>query len=232
MKNIRKGLGKGLGTGYKNLAPMDSHIHSLSAKGVKTTYCVKDNYGVVWKKNLSKSKADKLAKDMSLNAKSMKDVLPSERYKVGKQIESWDESDIIDEEVKYKLEAWEDFGYEKKPTESEVRDNIDEYGDVINFAWDNMIENLTEIMEKKNPNNKWRAEVKNFGWRSSSGENVFYAEKGDELLSEILPKTDNTFKIFNFGKGFAIQNFHHDSPTGNEWYYIVPISDTEYEELQ
>jgi len=36
MKNIRRGLGKGLGTGYKNLAPMDSHIHSLSAKGQKT----------------------------------------------------------------------------------------------------------------------------------------------------------------------------------------------------
>lgn len=32
----RRGLGKGLGTGYKNLAPMDSHIHSLSAKGQKT----------------------------------------------------------------------------------------------------------------------------------------------------------------------------------------------------
>jgi len=32
----RRGLGKGLGTGYKNLAPMDSHVHSLSAKGVKT----------------------------------------------------------------------------------------------------------------------------------------------------------------------------------------------------
>jgi len=36
MKNVRRGLGKGLGTGYKNLAPMDSHIHSLSAKGVRT----------------------------------------------------------------------------------------------------------------------------------------------------------------------------------------------------
>jgi hypothetical protein len=32
----RKGLGKGLGQGYKNIAPMDSHIHSLSAKGVRT----------------------------------------------------------------------------------------------------------------------------------------------------------------------------------------------------
>jgi len=36
MKNTRKGLGKGLGMGYKNIAPMDAHIHSLSAKGQKT----------------------------------------------------------------------------------------------------------------------------------------------------------------------------------------------------
>jgi hypothetical protein len=34
--NTRRGLGKGLGCGYRNIAPMDSHIHSLSAKGVKT----------------------------------------------------------------------------------------------------------------------------------------------------------------------------------------------------
>lgn len=34
----RKGYGKGLGMGYKNLMPMDSHIHSLSAKGVKSLH--------------------------------------------------------------------------------------------------------------------------------------------------------------------------------------------------
>jgi len=45
MKNIRRGLGKGLGTGYKNLAPMDSHIHSLSAKGVKTISLKRAVYG-------------------------------------------------------------------------------------------------------------------------------------------------------------------------------------------
>lgn len=33
---MRKGLGKGLGMGYKNIAPMDSHVHSLSAMGVKS----------------------------------------------------------------------------------------------------------------------------------------------------------------------------------------------------
>ena len=32
----RKGLGKNKGKGYYNILPIDSHIHSLSAKGVKT----------------------------------------------------------------------------------------------------------------------------------------------------------------------------------------------------
>ena len=39
----RKGLGKGLGKGYYNIVPMDSHIHSLSAKGVKTKLCACKN---------------------------------------------------------------------------------------------------------------------------------------------------------------------------------------------
>lgn len=36
-KNLsnRVGLGVGMGKGYKNLTPIDSHIHFLSAKGVK-----------------------------------------------------------------------------------------------------------------------------------------------------------------------------------------------------
>ena len=41
---MRRGLGRGLGTGYKNLAPMDSHIHSLSAKGIKTLVKNYQNY--------------------------------------------------------------------------------------------------------------------------------------------------------------------------------------------
>jgi len=39
----RKGLGKGMGKGYYNIVPMDSHIHSLSAKGVKTRLCACKN---------------------------------------------------------------------------------------------------------------------------------------------------------------------------------------------
>lgn len=40
----RKGLGRGLGKGYKNIVPRDPYIHGLSAKGVKT-YNVTFNLG-------------------------------------------------------------------------------------------------------------------------------------------------------------------------------------------
>lgn len=57
---IRKGLGKGLGKGYKNLINVyDSHVHSLSAKGVKTGTVVllkpdpKEKYGM-WDYNVLK----------------------------------------------------------------------------------------------------------------------------------------------------------------------------------
>jgi len=44
---MRKGLGKGLGKGYKNIIPTyDSYIHSLSAKGVKSLQAIKQTSGV------------------------------------------------------------------------------------------------------------------------------------------------------------------------------------------
>jgi hypothetical protein len=34
LKSVRIGLGTGMGRGYKNLAPRDSHVHYLAGKGV------------------------------------------------------------------------------------------------------------------------------------------------------------------------------------------------------
>ena len=45
MKQTRKGLGIGMGIGYKNLVPLDPYIHSLSAKGVKTIALSRVPYG-------------------------------------------------------------------------------------------------------------------------------------------------------------------------------------------
>lgn len=267
---MRKGLGKGQGMGYKNIVPKDPHIHSLSARGIKSV----DYTGVVIPKMkglepqpdsmIPKLKAKgrecdecgcalqeedywergkwsytcpkcgfRYNHERGLNAKTLKDVPPSERYKVGKQIMGWDEYEVGEAEIQYRLENWKDAGYDTKPTEEQVRNDVYEDSDIYTWVWDDLMENLKESMQKKNPNGYWRAEVKNFGWRSQSGEaEPFYTEDPAELLRKILPDTQNTFKIFNFGKGYAIQNYHHDSPTGREWYYVVPISDTEYEQLR
>ena len=81
--------------------------------------------------------------------------------------------------------------------------------------------------------NYWYAEVANFGWRSQNGSKVFKASNGTELLSEVLPNTDCTFYIHRSkdkrSNVIKIQNFHHDSPVGNEWYTIRPAT---YEEVE
>lgn len=47
--------------------------------------------------------------------------------------------------------------------------------------------------------------------------------------SDFRTDCDCTFSIYNYGRGLAIQNFHHDSPMG-EWYYILPCSEKTYEQ--
>lgn len=92
--------------------------------------------------------------------------------------------------------------------------------DLLTLEWDNLTECLTEKIQEINPNGSWRAKVENFGWRSQNGEKTFFADNGKDFLIQILPRTDCTFKIFVEGNNISIQNFHHDSPVGNEWYFV------------
>jgi len=87
--------------------------------------------------------------------------------------------------------------------------------------WDIFTEELTSLM---NNNTEWEARVNDFGWRNLDGTKTFTACDGRELLSEILPNTECNFYIFKYYKGFKIRNYHHDSPMGNEYYYIRPVT--------
>lgn len=107
--------------------------------------------------------------------------------------------------------------------------DMEEDQDRIDTEWEDLVYHLTDIMKKKNYRNyykdKWMVEVNNFGWRNLDGHKCVTAENGEELLRGILPNCDCAFKIFHNGiTGLKIQNFHHDSPTGNEWYYIRPMT--------
>jgi hypothetical protein len=97
-----------------------------------------------------------------------------------------------------------------------------EDADESSFAWDDLIYELMEILKKKSPTGNWHIEVKNFGWRNLNGEKDFHVDNARAWLCNILPDTQCKFKIHNYGRGLAIQNFHHDNPTGNEMYYCLP----------
>ncbi|MFA6094341.1 MAG: hypothetical protein WC757_00405 [Candidatus Paceibacterota bacterium] len=99
--------------------------------------------------------------------------------------------------------------------------------DLIGFEWENLTGCLGEALDGINPNGNWYAEVENFGWQKRSGTLTFEASDARTFLSKILPATDCTFKVFlGADNTLCIQNFHHDSPTGNEWYTIRPATET------
>ena len=92
------------------------------------------------------------------------------------------------------------------------------------FEWDDLCDTLSSLIRRKNPDGYWKGRVENFGWRGVDGWSVFFAESGLTFLGSILPNTSCNFKIYNYGKGLALQNFHHDSPWGREWYYLTPTT--------
>ena len=93
------------------------------------------------------------------------------------------------------------------------------------FEWDDL--NYC-INKNKFKTEHFLCKVESFGWRGLDGHKYCKAKDLTSLLSSILPDTDCRFKIHNFGKGIAIQNFHHDSCIGNEWYYCNPIAESTY----
>jgi hypothetical protein len=148
--------------------------------------------------------------------------------KKGRLLTFWDECKLVRDELsdrKNELAAEIRSG---EITEEEIEHQIWQDGIYFEIKWENMTERITEKMLKRNPGGYWKVEVVNFGWRKQSGCKYFFAKDGEELIRQVLPNCRNTFYVYNFGKGFAIQNYHHDSPCGEEWYYIIPVAESRY----
>lgn len=92
--------------------------------------------------------------------------------------------------------------------------------DIFECEWEWFIESFNEFIETFKAD-QWDVRVENFGWQNRCGTGEVAGIDGEHLLRNILPKTDCTFSIYKTGDGFSINNFHHDSPTG-EWYYVNP----------
>lgn len=177
--------------------------------------------------------------------------LLSEERQEDQAILSWDTSKIFDWQVNFILENPEDFYhiwagdedmmeivdekdfnnfvqnlkdaglYEK--AEDYVREEVNQDEDLYSEAYNELLSDLTELIEDRNPSGIWIAEGRNLGWRNQSGKSSFKAITGQEFLNNLLPDTDCTFYIYDLAgsKGFHIVNYHHDSPTG-EYYDVYP----------
>lgn len=149
-----------------------------------------------------------------------------------KTLAKWDEGELVINEAKYRSENKEDFGIEENTSFDDIENDIFQDSDFFSFEWDNLTEHVTELMKEKQKGYDsfcWKATVNNFGWRNLKGEKYFKAENGQELIREVLPNCQCTFHIFNWRNGFCIRNWHHDSPIGNEYYYIVPVQISTYD---
>jgi hypothetical protein len=120
---------------------------------------------------------------------------------------SWDVTDIADAHIEHLLE--EGSGFEGTKEEAESRAHHD--SDIYEFAWDNLLEDLTEWM---NGRSDWHAEAVGLGWRNSSGQKDFEAVDGKALLAAVLPKTGEFRLEGKTGEDeeLVLRVWHHDSP--------------------
>lgn len=130
---------------------------------------------------------------------------------------SWDTGDIFQKEVEHLME-------EDGHTEEYAREIVSNNPELNEFEWECFVDSLTELMRevRDNRSHYWHATVENFGWNNQYGEKVFEAILGEDLLGAVLPACDCTYHVYKVDGYILIQNFHHDSPTGNEWYLLEP----------
>jgi len=149
----------------------------------------------------------------------------------------WDTAKIATNAVADRIENKEDLGYGDL-TDEQIEKQVNEDSDLYTWEWEYLCEALTELMKKISYrnyyDNYWYVEVVNFGWRERSGHKYFKADTGRELLQAILPRAHCTYKIFRPKDRrtplIKIQNYHHDSPVGKEWYNIWPMTVKQIEE--
>ena len=100
------------------------------------------------------------------------------------------------------------------------------------MAYNDFLEEIETLIHDRK-SDWFFCKVEGFGWRGTSGIKVFKADNAKEILRQILPKTDNSSKLYKIQSKayfFALQNFHHDSATGREWYYLREATEQEIED--
>ena len=141
----------------------------------------------------------------------------------------YDESDIVENQIKYLLE--ENINNE---TEEEIRKRVYNDPDLMNFEWNDFKECLTEDLNEIDYNKfkVFKIKGKNMGWRNLDGFKILKANNSEELLKGILPDTSEfSLYILKTKTQIKIKCSHHDSPMG-EYYFIKPLNKKEFKEYE
>ena len=127
------------------------------------------------------------------------------------------------------VEFYREMGEHSQMSDEELFDLAAHDQFLTDDEWEYLCGELTDWIAKHNPGGEWHVEVDNFGWRELRGHKTFTAETGKQLLTAVLPNADCQFKIYHDGDGeLKIQNWHHDSPWGNEVYRLWPARNCEW----
>lgn len=137
---------------------------------------------------------------------------------------AWDKNDLVDDWVKRELEDQEAHPElrDEIKTEEQIREDTWDDPDFFDMAYEGMLGILTEWMDG---HTSWRTDVENLGWQKRSGYLEFDLQEpsGQQLLWKVLPDTECTYKIWKTEEGLRIQNWHHDSPGGDETYSVRKV---------
>lgn len=167
-------------------------------------------------KEAKKVRASKLYKDKVELKKKADDTL----------LASYDESDIIDSNVEYCKENWEEskerYGLEGtfEENKKKVVDEVAQDPDLFAMSWEGFVEDVATIFK-----GYYHISAKNLGWRNQSGEATVEVNSFDDLRNKVLPKTqDMTINIYEGEKAGELKMTvsHHDAPTGDT-YYFTPV---------
>ena len=114
-----------------------------------------------------------------------------------------------------------------KPKEAPFLSNFDDT--MSDEEVNDLLEEITGLLQDVNPKGYFYCEVENFGWRKVGGHAFLELRSAQDFISKVLPKTECSFNIFKEKRILKVQNYHHDSPTGDEWYILVPITRRQFE---
>jgi hypothetical protein len=140
----------------------------------------------------------------------------------------YDDYEVIKNEIDYILNNKTDYLHLKSFDNDYLCDYISQNYDLFQFAYDDFIEELQSIIDKKNKTNYWKVEGINLNWRNSSGYKYINTNNAKDLLSKILPNTDCSISVENYKNGLYIKAKHHDQPVNGSSFYILPCSQKTY----